>query len=329
MSLLVLRIIHMNEGRVAWPLMKVPRALLCRLSTFMPVGEHSTARVCGTLVLMVPVRLALRIAVVAVVAPLVVAAAPAQEFRFREGSLPARYAPARMPDAAFVVCRLVYQSVRAEPMGIGWQTDYPYAEINLTTRLAELTKTRVSRDGGGHPNHFVVRLTDDELFNCPLTVASDVGSLGFRPEEIERLRNYLLKGGFLWVDDFWGTLAWRQWSTEIAKVLPPAKYPIVDVPIKDPMLRSLFEMAEVPQITNIQFWRGVRGQSTSERGSDSLEVHLRAIRDTHGRVMVLMTHNTDVADSWEREGEDSAFFYQFSPNGYALGINVLLYAMTH
>ena len=257
------------------------------------------------------------------------AAAYGQGFRFREGSLPARYAPAQMPDGAFVVCRLSYRSVRVEPMGIGWQTDYPYAEINLTTRLSELTKTRVSRDHEGQPNHFVVRLTDDALFNCPLTVASDVGSLGFRPEEIDRLRTYLLKGGFLWVDDFWGTLAWRQWSTEIAKVLDPATYPIADVPLSDPMLRSMFEVTQVPQITNIQFWRGVDGQSTSERGADSADVHLRAIRDTHGRIMVLMTHNTDVADSWEREGEDPAFFYQFSPNGYALGIDVMLHAMTH
>jgi hypothetical protein len=276
-----------------------------------------------------PARPALRTALVAAVASAVVVAAYAQGFRFREGSLPARYAPAHMPDAAFVVCRLSYRSVRVEPMGIGWQTDYPYAEINLTTRLSELTKTRVSRDGGGHPNSFVVRLSDDALFNCPLTVASDVGSLGFRPGEAERLRTYLLKGGFLWVDDFWGTLAWRQWSNEIATVLPPSEFPIVDVPLDDPMLRSMFEVTKVPQITNIQFWRGVGGHSTSERGPDSIEAHLRAIRDTHGRIMVLMTHNTDVADSWEREGEDPAFFYQFSPNGYALGIDVLLHAMTH
>jgi Domain of unknown function (DUF4159) len=275
-------------------------------------------------------RTACRVAVALVAAIVIVAAAAyAQGFRFREGSLPARYAPPQMPDGSFVLCRLAYRSVRVEPMGIGWQTDYPYAEINLTTRLSELTKTRVSRDHDGHPNHFVVRLTDDALFNCPLTVASDVGSLGFRPEEIERLRAYLLKGGFLWVDDFWGTLAWRQWSTEIAKVLDPATYPILDVPLSDPMLKSMFEVTRVPQITNIQFWRGVDGQSTSERGSDSVDVHLRAIRDTHGRIMVLMTHNTDVADSWEREGEDPAFFYQFSPNGYALGIDVLLHAMTH
>jgi Domain of unknown function (DUF4159) len=275
-------------------------------------------------------RPAFRVAVAAVAAlTFVVAAAYGQGYRFREGSLPARYAPPHMPDGSFVVCRLSYRSVRVEPMGIGWQTDYPYAEINLTTRLSELTKTRVSRDPQGQPNHFVVRLTDDALFNCPLTVASDVGSLGFRPEEIDRLRTYLLKGGFLWVDDFWGTLAWRQWSSEIAKVLDPAMYPIQDVPLSDPMLKSMFEVTHVPQITNIQFWRGVDGQSTSERGSDSIEAHLRAIRDSHGRIMVLMTHNTDVADSWEREGEDPAFFYQFSPNGYALGIDVVLHAMTH
>src|SRR5687767_5485072 len=249
--------------------------------------------------------------------------------RFREGSLGARYAPPQMPDASFVVCRIAYRSVRVEPMGIGWQTDYPFAEINLSTRLSELTKTRVSRDSSGQANHFVVRLTDDTLFNCPLTMASDVGSLGFTPEEIERLRLYLLKGGFLWVDDFWGTLAWRQWSTEIAKVLPPTEYPIEEVPLDDPILRGMFDVHKVPQITNIQFWRGVGGQTTSERGSDSSEVHLRAIRDGRGRIMVLMTHNTDVADSWEREGEDPGFFYQFSPDGYALGIDVMVYAMTH
>jgi hypothetical protein len=259
----------------------------------------------------------------------VVAVAHAQGFRFREGSLPARYAPPHMPDASFVVCRLAYRSVRVEPMGIGWQTDYPYAEINLTTRLSELTKTRISRDGTGQPNYFVVRATDDALFNCPFVVASDVGSLGFTTEEVERLRKYLLKGGFLWVDDFWGTLAWRQWSNEIARVLPPSAYPVIDVPLDDPMLRTMFEVKRVPQITNIQFWRGVGGQSTSERGPDSAQVHLRAIRDAHDRIMVLMSHNTDVADSWEREGEDPGFFYQFSPDGYALGIDVLLHAMTH
>jgi hypothetical protein len=257
------------------------------------------------------------------------AGAYAQGFRFREGSLPARYAPEHMPDGFFTICRLSYRSVRSEPMGIGWQTDYPYAEVNLMTRASELTRMRVSRDEQGRPNFWVVRLSDDALFNCPFLVASDVGTIGFQAEELSRLRTYLLKGGFLWVDDFWGTQAWRQWAGEIGRVLPPSEYPIVDVALDDPILRGMFELKSIPQITNIQFWRGVSGATTSERGPDSAEVHLRAIRDDKGRIMVLMSHNTDVADSWEREGEDPGFFYQFSPNGYALGIDVLLHVLTH
>jgi hypothetical protein len=234
-----------------------------------------------------------------------------------------------MPDGNFVVCRLAYRQVRSEPSGIGWMTDYPYAEINLTTRFSELTKTRVSRDTNHTPNFYVVRPLDDTLFNCPILVASDGGTIGFREDEAERLRAYFLKGGFLWVDDFWGTLAWEHWASQIARVFPPAEYPIEDVQIGDPMLSSLFEVKQIPQITNIQFWRRFGGTTTSERGEDSAVVHFRAIRDSHRRIMVLMTHNTDVADSWEREGEDPAFFYQFSPAGYALGIDVLLHAMTH
>jgi hypothetical protein len=255
-------------------------------------------------------------------------AAHAQRF-FREGSFATRYAPAAMPDASFVICRLAYTQTRREESGIGWQTDYPYAEINLMTRFSELTKTRISRDGNGDPNYYVVRLTDDQLFNCPLIVASDAGTIGFTEVQATRLREYLLKGGFLWVDDFWGSEAWDQWASQIARALPPSEFPIEDVAADDPMLRSMFEIHEIPQITNIQFWRRFGGTYTSERGEDSAEVHLRVIRDSHRRAVVVMTHNTDVADSWEREGEDPQFFYQFSPKGYALGVDVLLHAMTH
>jgi len=277
------------------------------------------------------VRRRCRAAVVVALAAVLcgVAAVRAQRNYFREGGFATRRAPVEMPDGAFVICRLEYREVFSEAMGIGWQTDYPYAEINLTTRLAELTKTSISRDGSRQANHYVVRATDPALFNCPVVVASDVGTIGFRPSEIAPLREYFLKGGFLWVDDFWGTPAWQQWESEIGRVLPPEEYPIEDVPLDDPLLHGLYDVTEIPQITNIQFWRRSGGRVTSERGFDTDEVHLRAIRDRHGRIMVLMTHNTDVADSWEREGEDPAFFYQFSPKGYALGIDVMLHALTH
>src|SRR5258706_8759404 len=248
---------------------------------------------------------------------------------FREGSFAPQYAPAFMPDAEFTACRLQYRRVRYEDMGIGWLTDYPYAERNLMIRLSELTKTHISLDDRRDPHSWVVHATDPQLFNCPYLVASDVGTAEFSQAEALKLREYLLKGGFFWVDDFWGTAAWEQWSAEIAKVLPPDRYPIQDVPLSDPMLHSQFIVAKIPQITNIMFWRRYQGRITSERGEDSAEPHLRAIRDDHGRIMVLMTHNTDVADSWEREGEDPALFFQFSPSGYALGIDVLLHAMSH
>jgi hypothetical protein len=269
---------------------------------------------------------------VLLVAALLVVSASLTFAQFGRGGFfgsPVRLAPSEFPDRNFVVCRLMYTSVRREPSGGGWRTDYPYGEINLTIRFSELTRTPVSQSGGREPNHYVVRLTDDELFQCPFTMASDVGTIGLTDDEAERLRLYLLKGGFLWVDDFWGPLAWEQWTHEFSKVLPPEQFPIQDVSIDDPIFKSQFIVEKVPQITNIQFWRMTRGKETSERGADSAVPHFRAVRDDHGRIMVVMTHNTDIADSWEREGEDPAFFYQFSPDGYAVGVNVLLHAMTH
>ncbi len=275
-------------------------------------------------------RVRLLLATLATGVALIVAtgALDAQRF-FREGGFATRFAPAHMPDSAFVICRLAYTQVRREASGIGWETDYPYAEINLSTRFSELTRTRISRDTDGSPNYYVVRATDDQLFNCPILVASDAGTIGFTETHAARLREYFMKGGFLWADDFWGSAAWDNWEYQIGRVLPPEEFPIEDIPLDDPILRSQFELKEVPQITNIQFWRQWNGTNTSERGDDSSEVHFRAIRDSHRRIMVLMTHNTDVADSWEREGEDPDFFFQFSPRGYALGVDVLLHVMTH
>lgn len=277
-------------------------------------------------------RAARLLQVLTVAAALLLSVAAYAQFGFGRGefaNIPARYMPRQLPDRNFVVCRLQYTSVRREPSGGGWRTDYPYGEINLTTRLAELTRTPVSRDDDGRPNHYVVRLIDNELFECPFTMASDVGTIGLRPDEVEQLRLYLLKGGFLWVDDFWGEAAWEQWTGELARVLPPSEYPIEDVDLSDPIFRSQFTVTKVPQITNIGFWRRTAGRETSERGEETRTPHFRAIRDHHGRIMVVMTHNTDVADSWEREGEDPAFFYQFSPAGYALGIDVLIHILTH
>jgi hypothetical protein len=161
------------------------------------------------------------------------------QFGFQGFGQGVRMAPAESADRDFAVCRIMYDSVRgARAAGAGWSTDYPLGDLNLSTRFSELTRARVSRDRFNQPNHWVVRLTDDTLFDCPFTMASDVGTMYLSTEEALRLGDYLLKGGFLWVADFWGEDAWTYWSYEIGKALPPDEYPIEDIPVDDPIFSS-------------------------------------------------------------------------------------------
>jgi hypothetical protein len=242
--------------------------------------------------------------------------------------VPAKWARAVDFDGSFLYCRAYYTSVWGEGGGQGWRTDYPGADNNFSVRLAELTYVRVRFDDRRQPNHVVVRLTDPLLFRCPILFMEDVGTVEFSTAEATALREFFLKGGFLWVDDFWGSHAWNNWSAQIGRVLPPGEYPIFDIPDTHAIRRTLYDVPRVPQVPHISFWRGTGGQ-TSERGADSLEVHFRGIQDAHERLMVLMTHNTDIADTWEREGENPDYFDTFSPAGYALGVNAVIYALTH
>jgi Domain of unknown function (DUF4159) len=278
-------------------------------------------------------RRRLTVAAACVLGLVIAATAPtalAQNFRrFRlpegSGSYPPRYPPKDFADGTFTLCKLQYTSGRYEAMGIGWSTDYPYAGVNLMIRLSELTRTPVTRNGNGEPSYWVVRLTDAALFKCPVLMGSDVGTMVLSDEEAQKLREYLVKGGFLWVDDFWGTPAWIQWVTQIHKALPDAE--IFDIPPEHPIRHMLFPVDEIEQVTNIQNW--LRTHDTAERGADSPRAELRGIADARGRLMVVMTHNSDFGDTWERESESPEFFARFSPKGYSLGINVLLYALTH
>lgn len=244
------------------------------------------------------------------------------------GRFPPRYPTVTSFDGGFNFCRLMYNSDRSEPGGSGWSTDYWDADINFSTRLGELTKTTISRRPDGTPNHLTVRLNDPLLFQCPFLSATDVGTALFSDDEAEVLRNYLLKGGFLWVDDFWGPYAWESWVNQISKVLSPAQFPIRDIGLDHPVRRTLFEFTDLPQIPSINFWRQSGGE-TSERYEMSAQPNFRGIADEHGRLMVVMTHNTDISDAWEREAADPQFFFSFSPQGYAVGLDVVLYGMTH
>jgi hypothetical protein len=149
--------------------------------------------------------------------------------------------------------------------------------------------------------------------------------MGLSDEEARRLGEYLQKGGFLWVDDFWGTPAWIQWTAQIRKALPGSV--IFDIPEQHPVRHTMFMVNEIEQTTNIRNW--LQTHNTSERGADSPHADFRGIADDHGRLMVVMTHNTDFGDTWERESESPEFFEKFSKKGYALGVDVLLYTLTH
>jgi hypothetical protein len=181
--------------------------------------------------------------------------------------------------------------------------------------------------GEGDPVHTVIELTDAGLFQCPFVMLTEAGGASFDDDEAAQLRASLLKGGFLWADDFWGSRAWAWWSSQIARALPPDEYPIVDLPLDHPMLHTLYDVNEIPQIPNIGLW--VTSHVTSERGADSSKAYGRAILDKKGRVMVFMTFNTDFGDAFERETESPDYFMRFSVPAYETAANVFVYALTH
>jgi Domain of unknown function (DUF4159) len=243
------------------------------------------------------------------------------------------YTPPRFPtkqsfQGSFNFCRAMFESNRREKRG--WSTDYPGADLNFSTRLAELTKASVTMrqdaEEGESPDAVVVRLTDDALFKCPYILMQDAGTAVFSDEEARRLREYLLKGGFVFVSDYWGDRAREQFDTQIGLALPRDQYPIVDIPLHHSIWRTLFDVRNVPQMPSIQSWRRTGGNT--DRGVVD-PPSARAIADEQGRFLVVMMHNTDIPDGWEREGEDPEYFYRFSPDAYAVGINIVLYAMTH
>lgn len=271
----------------------------------------------------------LRVMTALVLTALVVLAGREALARQRRGGVSNRYPiPTESSfDGGFNFCRIAFQTGRFRRGG-SWVVDYPRADVNLSIRLSELTRTRISRDGEREPRHFVLQLTDPSLFRCPFVMMTEPGGLTLDDAEVAGLRDYLLKGGFLWADDFWGEIAWQNFEQEMRKVLPNAEFDLRDLDSDHPLFRMQFPVAAVKQIPSINFWAGTGGD-TSEWGIDSREPRARAFVDKQGRVVMLATHNTDYGDSWEREGDDPAYFQTFSIDGYAFGINVVLYAMSH
>jgi hypothetical protein len=206
--------------------------------------------------------------------------------------------------------------------GGSWATDYPDSDLNFSFRLQQLTSMEVEPEG------IILELTDPELVNYPFIYIVEPGRLFFSEEEVECLRRYLLNGGFLMVDDFWGEAEWDNFYYEIKRVFPDREP--VEVGLSHQIFHAVFDLKERPQIPNIGL--ALRGRSygiTWER-EDAKQVHYKAIYDNNGRMMAFICHNTDLGDGWEEEGVDEWYFHEFSEKkAYPLGINIVFYAMTH
>lgn len=226
----------------------------------------------------------------------------------------------------FTFVRIEYDSYRGYGRrGGAWTTDWPDAELNFSFRLQQLTSLRVN------PNPITMRLTDPRLFDHPFIYIVEPGALVFGEDEVLALRKYLTNGGFLMVDDFWGDYQWDNFHREIKRVFPTREP--VELPADHEVFRCVYHLKEKPQIPSIgAAWAGRDEGTTYERGhgGNTHTVHYKGIFDDKGRMMAFIGHNTDLGDGWEREGEDPWYFKEFSEKkAYPLGINVVVYAMTH
>ena len=163
----------------------------------------------------------------------------------------------------------------------------------------------VKLDAERQPNYVVVALTDPLLYRCPILFMEDVGTAELSEQEVENLREFFLKGGFLWVDDFWGIARLGQLGrTRSPRVLPPGEFPIFDIPLNHPIMHTLYDVKEVPQVLDDQLLAPATAADLRARAPTAPTCTSGASRTRTGRLMVLMSHNTDIADTWEREGEN-------------------------
>jgi hypothetical protein len=234
------------------------------------------------------------------------------------------------------IARIVYDSIG----GIGeayyqfegrlwerWETDHPQAEQNLGKRLRQLTRIASAREPA------VRRLTAADLGDFPLIFMSDVGYMRYTAEEATALRAYLTNGGFLWADDFWGDAEWAAFERFMREVLPRTQWRVLDE--SHPLFHIVFEIDRMPQIPARSFASpGLDYTAESPWAhrppAGSLDVPtLRGWFDDQGRLMVIGTHNTDIADGWEREAYGQWYFERFSTLSYRMAVNVITYVMTH
>jgi len=218
----------------------------------------------------------------------------------------------------------VFTFIRLRPQNHPrWSTDSPDSDLNFPFRLHQLTSLQVDTDSRA------LDITSPELTKYPFTYIVEPGFMHLNDKEAAILRKYLLNGGALMLDDFWGTEEWEN-VYENMKLIFPDREP-VELPLTHEIFHMVFDLKEIPQIPGI-------GQALQAHNSGTTEywekggkgAHYYGIFDDKKRMMVIICRNTDMGDGWEREGESEWYFHYFSERlAYPMGINIVFYLMTH
>lgn len=238
----------------------------------------------------------------------------------------------------FTFTRIIFQNDQRPREGrgrfrwLGWWVDYPDADLNFSFRLQQVTSMKTD------PDARVIKLSDPAISDYPLLYMEHAGYMRLSDDEITALRKYLLNGGALLVNDFWGAEEWNGFAREIKRVLPERNW--TDLTTDHPVFNCIYNLRGPMnrlQVPTIQFWNPYFDPSNPQsdlqtiyRGEGYKEMHVRAILDDRQRMIILAIHDSDVSDGWEREGENEQYFRQFSEKiAYPLGINIIFYLMTH
>ena len=246
--------------------------------------------------------------------------------------------PAGFENDVFTFTRVVFRSDPSQTGGewdfqrrLGWWVDYPDADLNLSYRLQQLTTIRTD------PDCRVVRLTDPELFNHPLLYLEHTGYMVLSDVEIRNLRRYFASGGAMFVNDFWNSREWDGFAAQIRRVLPGADW--VELDTEHPVFHCIYDLRgpmHSMRVPTMQFWNEsfdpldpLSEPHRIYRGEGSETMHVRALHDEDGHMLILAIHNSDVSDGWEREAEDNRYFDRFSEKiAYPLAINIIFHLMT-
>lgn len=217
------------------------------------------------------------------------------------------------------------RGIYTDDFGIGdenggsWSIDYPEADKHFAFLLTRLSSVNSS------PDENAVKLTDPELFNQPFIYALEVGAMQLEETDAKSLRDYLLAGGFLLIDDFWGSWAWENLVAQMQLVFP--ERPISGIPASHPIFNLVFDIDEIKQIPNYQ--NGIAFERTGiTHEDDGDQPQVSGIFDDKGRLMVLINWNTDLGDAWEW-ADHPDYPFQFTNYAAKLGVNIVVYAMTH